>query len=219
MKRKVLSIILAAALTGTMLAGCGSSAKQETPAAAADTGAAVSEQPAESSAAQTGASGRQTDGKNVPELTSEPLTITLWDISTEDPGKTTMEEAVQRFMADYPNITINQVHQQNDNYKQQLVVAMSSKQAPDMYIHWGGGPMAEYYKSGFVNDMTEMFSTYDHPDYIDAAVAQSTYDDKVLAIPFGGLSGCDIFYNKTILQRLALRFLKPSTIWRPYAIN
>ena len=147
MKRKVLSIILAAALTGTMLAGCGSSAKQETPAVASDTGAPVSEQPVESSAAQTGTSGKQTDGKNVPELTSEPLTITLWDISTEDPGKTTMEEAVQRFMADYPNITINQVHQQNDNYKQQLVVAMSSKQAPDMYIHWGGGPMAEYYKS------------------------------------------------------------------------
>ncbi|MCI6708861.1 MAG: extracellular solute-binding protein, partial [Eisenbergiella massiliensis] len=139
MKRKVLSIILAAALTGTMLAGCGSSAKQETPAVASATGAPVSEQPAESSATQTGTSGKQTDGKNVPELTSEPLTITLWDISTEDPGKTTMEEAVQRFMADYPNITINQVHQQNDNYKQQLVVAMSSKQAPDMYIHWGGG--------------------------------------------------------------------------------
>ena len=210
MKRKVLSIILAAALTGTMLAGCGSSAKQETPAVASDTGAPVSEQPAESSATQTGTSGKQTDGKNVPELTSEPLTITLWDISTEDPGKTTMEEAVQRFMADYPNITINQVHQQNDNYKQQLVVAMSSKQAPDMYIHWGGGPMAEYYKSGFVNDMTEMFNTYDHPDFIDAAVAQSTYDGKVLAIPFGGLSGCDIFYNKTIFAEVGVEV--PETI-------
>ncbi|MFR8336225.1 MAG: hypothetical protein ACLVAW_05700 [Eisenbergiella massiliensis] len=64
-----------------MLAGCGSSAKQETPAAAADTGAAVSEQPAESGAAQTGASGRQTDGKNVPELTGAADDY-LMDIST-----------------------------------------------------------------------------------------------------------------------------------------
>ena len=83
--------------------------------------------------------------KNIPELTTEPLTINLWDISTEDPNKTIAEEAVARFMADYPNITVNQVHQQNDNYKQQLVVAMSSGQAPDMYIHWGGGPMAVSY--------------------------------------------------------------------------
>lgn len=113
-------------------------------------------------------------------------------------------------MADYPNITVNQVHQQNDNYKQQLVVAMSSGQAPDMYIHWGGGPMAEYYKSGFANDLTDLFNTYDHPDFIDAAVAQSTYDDKVLAIPFGGLSGCDIFYNKTIFAEVGIDV--PTTI-------
>lgn len=77
------------------------------------------------------------EAKNIPTLTTDPLEITLWDISTEDPGKTICEDAVARFMADYPNITVNEVHQQNDNYKQQLVVAMSSKQAPDMYIHWG----------------------------------------------------------------------------------
>ena len=76
----------------------------------------------------------------IPELTSEPMTILLWDIATEDPTKSIQEGAVARFMADYPNITVEQVHQQNDNYKQQLVVAMSANKAPDMYIHWGGGP-------------------------------------------------------------------------------
>ena len=150
------------------------------------------------------------EAKNIPTLTTDPLEITLWDISTEDPNKTICEDAVARFMADYPNITVNEVHQQNDNYKQQLVVAMSSKQAPDMYIHWGGGPMAEYYKSGFVNDLTDMFNTYDHPDFIDAAVAQSSFDGKVLAIPFGGLSGCDIFYNKTIFEEVGIEV--PQTI-------
>ena len=215
MKRKLLSIVLAAALAGTMLAGCGSgssSGSQNAPAAGKETGteskAETTAEAADSSSA--GASGKQTDGKNLPELTTEPLTITLWDISTEDPGKTTMEGAVQRFMDDYPNITINLVHQQNDNYKQQLVVAMSSKQAPDMYIHWGGGPMAEYYKSGFVNDITDMFNTYDHPDFIDAAVAQASYDGKILSIPFGGLSGCDIFYNKTIFAEVGIEV--PETI-------
>ena len=150
------------------------------------------------------------EAKNIPTLTTDPLEITLWDISTEDPSKTICEDAVARFMADYPNITVNEVHQQNDNYKQQLVVAMSSKQAPDMYIHWGGGPMVEYYKSGFVNDITDMFNTYDHPDYIDAAVAQASYDGKVLSIPYGGLSGCDIFYNKTIFEEVGVEV--PETI-------
>ena len=51
---------------------------------------------------------------------------------------------------------------------------------------------------------------YDHPEFIDAAVAQATYDGKMLAIPFGGLSGCDIFYNKTIFKELGLEV--PTTI-------
>ena len=70
--------------------------------------------------------------------------------------------------------------------------------------------MAEYYESGFVNDITEMYNTYDHPAFIEASIAQSTYEDKILAIPFGGLSGCDIFYNKTIFEEVGVEV--PETI-------
>ncbi|MCR5716420.1 MAG: extracellular solute-binding protein [Lachnospiraceae bacterium] len=213
MKNRLLATFLTAAMVISTLAGCGGSAAPAATNDASGSGAAATaEAPAADTAASSDASTgtKQTDGKNLPELTTEPLEITLWDIATEDPNKTTQESAVARFMADYPNIKINQVHQQNDNYKQQLVVAMSSGQAPNMYIHWGGGPMAEYYKSGFVNDITDMYAKYDHPDFIDAAVAQSTYDGKMMAIPFGGLSGCDIFYNKTIFADLGLEV--PETI-------
>nr|MCR4587757.1 extracellular solute-binding protein [Lachnospiraceae bacterium] len=210
MKKRVLAIIFATVLTVSSLTGCGSSASAPAaePAPAAESSSSDSttqkqEATTETTAAASGEA-KQTDGKNVPELTTEPLTITLWDIATEDPGKSTQEAAVQRFMADYPNITVNQVHQQNDTYKQQLVVAMSSGQAPDMYMHWGGGPMAEYYKSGFANDITDMYAKYDHPEFIEAAIAQSSFDGKLLAIPFGGLSGCDIYYNKTIFAELGL---------------
>ena len=144
------------------------------------------------------------EGKNIPTLTTEPMTILLWDIATEEPTKGIQEDAVARFMADYPNIKVEQVHLQNDNYKQQLVIAMSSGAAPNMYIHWGGGPLAEYYKSGFVNDITEMFAKYDHPDYFDAAIAQASYQGKLLALPFGGLSGCALFYNKTIFAECGI---------------
>ena len=207
MRNKLLAIALAATMAATSLAGCGSSAPAttETPAASGAETTTTTD-----SASTEAAAGKQTDGKNLPELTTEPMTITLWDISTEDPNKSISEGAVQRFMADYPNITVNQVHQQNDNYKQQLVAAMSSGQCPNIYCHWGGGPMAEYYKSGYANDITDMYAKYDHPEFVDAAVAQSTYDGKMLAIPFSGLTGCDIFYNKTIFADLGLEV--PTTI-------
>jgi raffinose/stachyose/melibiose transport system substrate-binding protein len=221
MNKKVLATFFATVFTVTTLAGCGGGSTATPASNDSDSKAAETTESTDTTASNDAAettetadastsAGKQTDGKNVPELTTEPLTITLWDIATEDPGKSTQEAAVQRFMADYPNITVEQVHQQNDTYKQQLVVAMSSGQAPDMYMHWGGGPMAEYYKSGFANDITDMYAKYDHPEFIDAAIAQSSYDGKLLAIPYGGLSGCDIYYNKTIFAELGLEV--PETI-------
>ena len=207
MRNKLLAVALAATMAATSLAGCGSSAPAttETPAASGAETTTTTD-----STSTEAAAGKQTDGKNLPELTTEPMTITLWDIATEEPGRPTQEAAVARFMKDYPNIHVEQIHQQNDNYKQQLVVAMSSGQCPDMYVSWGGGPMAEYYKSGFADDITEMYNKYDHPDFIDAAIAQGSYKDKILGIPFGSLSGCDIFYNKTIFKELGLEV--PTTI-------
>ncbi|MBQ4219986.1 MAG: extracellular solute-binding protein, partial [Butyrivibrio sp.] len=130
MNKKVLATFFATVLATTTLVGCGGSSATTTPSAGGSG--------ADATAQANSSAGKQTDGKNLPTLTTEPLEITLWDIATEDPAKTTQEGAVQRFMKDYPNIKVNQVHQQNDNYKQQLVVAMSSGQAPDIYVHWGG---------------------------------------------------------------------------------
>lgn len=214
MKRKVLSVLLAAAMVGTLLVGCGggsgSSSGDSGSQPAADAGGGEETPAADAGGGEETPAAADKGDLNIPELTTEPLEILLWDIATEDPTKSIQEDAVNRFMADYPNIKVTQVHQQNDNYKQQLIVAMSSGQAPDMYIHWGGGPMAEYYKSGFANDITDLYNTYDHPDFIDGAIAQASYDGKLLAIPFGGLSGCDVFYNKTIFAEVGVEV--PKTI-------
>lgn len=212
MKRKLLALFLVLSMCVGIFAGCsnGGSGSSSSSAGGGDSSTADTSSEAGSEASTGDTAGKQTDGKNLPELTTEPLDILVWGTATEEPSKSQFEGAVARFMEDYPNINVELVNQQNDNYKQQLIVAMSSGQCPDMYLHWGGGPMAEYYESGFVNDITEMYNTYDHPAFIEAAVAQSTYEDKILAVPFNGLSGCDIFYNKTIFEEVGVEV--PETI-------
>jgi raffinose/stachyose/melibiose transport system substrate-binding protein len=138
------------------------------------------------------------------------MTLTLWDIGTEEPQKSIQEGAVQRFMAANPNVNVEITHTMNDSYKEKLVIAMSSGQCPDMYIHWGGGPMIEYINSGFAADITELYNTQNTVNFLPSAVEQCKYNDKMYAIPYGGISGCGIFYNKSIFERLGLAV--PTTI-------
>lgn len=143
-------------------------------------------------------------------LSGDPITLTMWDIATEDPQKTISDEAVARFMAAYPNVTVELTHAMNDSYKEKLIIAMSSGQCPDMYIHWGGGPMNEYINSGFAADITELFTKYNTVDFLPSAIAQCKYNDKMYAIPYGGIGGCGIFYNKTIFAEIGVEV--PTTI-------
>ena len=146
MKRKLLALFLVLSMCVGIFAGCSNGGSgSSSSSAGGDSSTADTSSEAGSEASTGDTAGKQTDGKNLPELTTEPLNILVWGTATEEPSKSQYEGAIARFMEDYPNITIELVNQQNDNYKQQLVVAMSSGQCPDMYQHWGGGPMAEYY--------------------------------------------------------------------------
>jgi raffinose/stachyose/melibiose transport system substrate-binding protein len=184
--------------------GCGSGTKTED-AASAEATTVVSTEATGTTAAEATAPAEDTL-----KVADKDMKITLWDIATEDPGNKIQQGAVDRFMKDHPNVTVETTHIQNDSYKQKLVVAMSSGQCPNMYIHWGGGPMNEYIDSGFAVPITELMNKYNKVPFLKAAIAQSTYKGEVYAVPFGGLAGSGIYYNKTIFQKLGLQV--PQTI-------
>ena len=60
--------------------------------------------------------------------------ITYWNIGTEGADKEALEYAVEEFNKNTESgYTVENVPTQNDNYKEKLVVAMSSGECPDMY--------------------------------------------------------------------------------------
>ena len=128
--------------------------------------------------------------------------ISFWNIATDEPDKTIWSYAVDKYNeddADEYGYTIDQVATTNDQYKQKLAVAMASGQCPDMYIHWTGGPMVEYIKSGYAQDLTDLVDQYGMRDlYTEASLAQCTYDDKIYAIPVKNDSVAVFFYDKAM---------------------
>ncbi len=198
--KKVVSLLLTLMITSLVSAGCGKGSNTEPSTTAQPT--------TNSEQTTTNTNTSATDGTL--KVSDKDMTITLWDIATEDPTKKIQEGAVNRFMKDHPNVKVEMNHIVNDTYKQKLVVAMSSGKCPNMYIHWGGGPMIEYINSGFAVPITDLMKNHCKVDFLKAAIAQSTYKDEIYAVPFTRISGSGVFYNKNIFAKYNLQ--APKTI-------
>lgn len=139
-------------------------------------------------------------------------TITYWNIGTEGADKAALEYAVNAFNENTDSgYQVEMVAIQNDNYKERLVVAMSSGECPDMYTSWSGGPMNEYIDSGFAQPLDDLYEEYGLNDiFMEAATAQATYNGHIYAVPTYNVSLAGIFYNTEIFDKYNLEV--PTTL-------
>lgn len=156
-------------------------------------------------------SDKSEDSDKEDSASGEKVELSLWHIQTTDPMPGIIQDSIDRFMEDNPeyNVTIDVIA--NDAYKQKITVAMSSDSTPDIYPHWSGGPMIEYIKSGHCADITEYMNKENFKDkFLDAAIAQATYDEKIYAVPVENVAVAGIFYNKDIFDEYGLS--EPKTV-------
>lgn len=136
--------------------------------------------------------------------------LTLWHIQTGSMTKA-FEDAAQRFMDDNPDYKVTVVQKQNDSYKTDLSLAINAGTLPDVFLTWGGQTMYDYADEGLIADLTEYMNADNYKDqFLDAAVAQCTYNDKIYAVPIENVSVAGIFYNKEVFDEYNLE--EPKTI-------
>lgn len=159
------------------------------------------------------------DSENKSSGKSDDKVITYWNIGTEGADKASLQYAVDQFNENTESgYTVEVVAIQNDNYKEKLVVAMSSGEAPDMYTSWSGGPMNEYIDSGFAQPLDDLYDKYDLRDvYMDGALEQSTYNGKLYAVPTYNIAISGIFYNKEMFEEYDLEV--PTTVSELEAVS
>ena len=138
-------------------------------------------------------------------------TLELWSIQTTGNGPANFQRAMDRFMRDNPTIQANLTTISNDVYKQRLAVAMAAGQTPDCFLSWSGGPMYEYASNRQIVDLTPYMNANNYKDrFLDAAIAQATYQDRIWGVPMQNVSVCTVFYNRDIFARLGLQV--PQTV-------
>ncbi|MDR0657118.1 MAG: extracellular solute-binding protein [Treponema sp.] len=139
------------------------------------------------------------------------VTLEFMHAQSTEPGLSIFGDSTNRFMADNPGVKVNLNVLANDSYKQKLAVAMASRQLPDIYFSWSGGPMYEYAKSGNIADLTSYMNAGNYKaKFLDAAIAQATWQNKIWGVPIQNVSVCTVFYNKEIFARYNIKV--PATL-------
>ncbi len=185
---KVFNKAIAAALAGVMtisLAACGSSSSSDTSSSVV----ASASSPSTAAASSSVASG-------------EKVKLDLWHIQNTEPAPTIIKDSMSRFMKDNPNYDVTTTLIQNDAFKEKLKIAMSSKTMPDIFPHWTGGNMNTYADEGTIADLTSFMNENNYKDrFMDAAIGQATYKDKIWAIPVENTSVAMVIYNKDMFAK------------------
>lgn len=193
MKKKVLSVLLSAAMVSSLLVGCGSNSSTS----ASDGGAATETEDAGTSAAaeETADTATDTASGDVQEIT-----WMFWDDlnATEDLISIGYKDVVDRFNADYEGVYhVTPVTTNLEEYYTKLNALVASGQTPDVFIVSPGPNLDVYVEPGITADLTDYLKQDGWIDTFnggEGAFSQQTYDGKIYAVPLNIAAAC-VFYN------------------------
>jgi raffinose/stachyose/melibiose transport system substrate-binding protein len=181
--------LIACLLLAIVLPGCGGSKNNN---AAQDRGAAGSKDAANGTPA-------------------EKITITmmhLWPAASSAQQNKLVEQIIDEYEQEHPNITIKQEVLENEQYKSKLKVLSASNELPDVGITWAAGFMEPYVKGGLFAPLDDILSGDQLKDKFVAGTTEAfTVNGQTYALPIE-LNISPIYYNKDIFAKYNLQVPK-----------
>lgn len=209
MKRKLVSVLLSAAMLATALAGCGSSGSTSTSASAESTvvqeaasseAEAASTEAAAATEASTEASTETAAGESTASTEYNPSgELNLIHYLTETAKLQALDDLVAGFQEEYPDVTVNVEAMSMDNYTDVIKLRFSTDEAPDIIF---GQPKSysDLVENGLIKDL----SGYDFVSRMtDSSQECVTVDGKQYGVALDQMCNV-VFYNKDIFEELGL---------------
>lgn len=193
MKKKILAVLLSAAMTVSVLAGCGNN---DSPASDSNTGSGTSA--GNTSEGGAVADNAQTGGESGEAIVTAPTELSFIFAEGDEGYKEIVNEIVNDFNNTYPDITINIEHGSGGAYSEVLISKDSVGEFPDivemrdtaMYVRAGKlAPLSDDIKSLFMTTME--------------------FDGEVYTAPYASENTMGIIYNKKYFDENG--FTEPTT--------
>lgn len=178
MKRKLVSVLLCAAMAATtLLAGCGNStATTEAPTTAADTQAADPE-------------------TSVDSASGDVQEVTVWYYWETEAHQVALDKVIQDYNASQSEILVTSKYVPFADFKKQLSIGASASELPDIAI-LDSPDHASYATMGIFTDLT---GNFDVSNYYEGTVGSCTIDGTLYGVPFG-VNCLALYYNEDMLS-------------------
>ena len=177
--KRLVSVLLAGAMTLSLVA-CGSSAPATEEAAPAATEEAAPAATEEAAPAATEEAAPATEEA----VSDEPITLTMWCIATEgDSNRHAYEQAIAEMEEKYPNITLEWEAIENEAYKTKIAAAMESgEDLPDIFFTWSCAFLGDFVAKDRVYCMDDVLAKYSD-ELPESMLGNTTYDGKHYGVP------------------------------------
>ena len=193
--KRFMAILLAAALSAGILAGCTANTASSSSATTAGETTKAAAAATTKAAADTTAATAATEKKN----------IVLWYYWETESHQAALGDVIKQFNDSQSDITVEAKYVPFADFKKQLSIGTAAAELPDMVII-DNPDHAAYAAMGIFADIT---GKIDLSQYYDGPVASCTLDGKLYGVPFG--SNClALYYNEDML---AAANCKVPTTW------
>lgn len=187
MKKRLLSVLLCAVMTASLLAGCGSSASDSSTASTEETAGEESteEQPSAEEASAEETAGSEAGGE-----------VEIWYYWETEGHQKALDHIIEEYNSSNEyGITVEAKYVPFADFKKQLSIGASAGELPDLVI-LDNPDHASYAAMGVFADLTGRF---DVSTYYEGPINSCTLDGKLYGVPFGS-NDLLLYYNKDMLE-------------------
>lgn len=136
----------------------------------------------------------------------EQITLNFWHIWPTDQMSEIVDEYIEIFEAEHPNIKIESTATQEVEYQNtKLRIAASNKSQGDVFFCYGGGYAKDFVDAGAVLPLDEYFEKYGiHDQILEGTLVNGIYDGKIYGLPLKQWAGV-LFCNQELFDQYGVK--------------
>lgn len=194
MKKKLVSVLLSAAMCISLLAGCGGNGAQSSSDGTAGTDANQEE----------AASDTAKESQNADAATGEKVTLQFWNVFTGSDGDILREIVDNYNRTNTDNIEIQMDIMPNDQLQQKLPAAIATGTAPDLVL-FGVENIAPYVSNDSLVDISDFWDVtgVDKSNILENVLELSYVDGKLYGAPMQ-YNVSYLYWNKDLFEEAGL---------------